>query len=69
VGTPLTAIQNIKACGDAYGVFNGFCGALSGSIPQTNVAPAVLTSTLEVQKVPTQPSRPPRVPPPFANAK
>ncbi len=69
VGTPLTSIQNIKACGDMSGVFNGFCGALSGQIPQTNAAPAVLTSTLEVQKVSYSPDRPPNVPPPFKKDK
>jgi predicted Zn-dependent protease len=49
VGTPLQAINNILACGDTSEVENSFCGAESGFIPITTIAPAMLLSNLELQ--------------------
>jgi TldD protein len=49
VGTPLQAINNIVACGDTSEVENSFCGAESGFIPITTIAPAMLLSNLELQ--------------------
>ena len=42
VGTPLSAISKIVATGKTQGVFNGFCGAESGNVPVSTVAPATL---------------------------
>ncbi|HZS37987.1 MAG TPA: TldD/PmbA family protein, partial [Polyangia bacterium] len=42
VGTPLTTVSKIVATSDTEGVFNGFCGAESGFVPVSTVAPAVL---------------------------
>lgn len=50
VGTPLTTINKIAATGDELGVFNGFCGAESGYVPVSTVAPAALITELELQR-------------------
>ena len=39
VGTPLAAMKSILATGDKSEVFNGECGAESGTIPVSAVAP------------------------------
>jgi hypothetical protein len=49
VGTPLQSLSNIVAVGDSSEVDNGFCGAESGLIPITTIAPAVVVSNLELQ--------------------
>jgi TldD protein len=64
VGTPLAALTKIVATGDTPEVFNGYCGAESGSVPVSAVSPAILTSELEVQKKETDTDRPPILPPP-----
>ena len=50
VGTPLVALTNIMAAGNDPGVFNGFCGAESGMVPNSAVSPSLLIRQLEVQK-------------------
>ncbi len=50
VGTPLTTVSRIVATSDTEGVFNGFCGAESGFVPVSTVAPAVLMSEIELQR-------------------
>jgi TldD protein len=64
VGTPLASLTKIVATGDTPQVFNGYCGAESGSVPVSASAPAILTSELEVQKKATSSDRPPILPPP-----
>jgi TldD protein len=64
VGTPLAALTKIVATGDTPEVFNGYCGAESGSVPVAAASPAILTSELEVQKKETSTDRPPILPPP-----
>jgi TldD protein len=64
VGTPLTALKKIVATGDKTDIFNGYCGAESGSVPVAAASPAILTSELEVQKKETSTDRPPILPPP-----
>ncbi len=49
VGTPLQALNNIIAAGDHQEMDNGFCGAESGMVPVTTIAPAILLSNLELQ--------------------
>jgi predicted Zn-dependent protease len=49
VGTPLQSLNNIVAVGDTKELDNGFCGAESGFIPISTIAPAVLVSNLELQ--------------------
>ncbi len=64
VGTPQTALKDIVATGDKPDVFNGICGAESGSIPVSAVAPAMLLSKIETQRQAQGTARPPIVPPP-----
>jgi TldD protein len=64
VGTPLTVLTQISATGDTTSVFNGICGAESGSVPVSAAAPAMLFSDMEVQKRKYGDTRPPILPPP-----
>jgi predicted Zn-dependent protease len=64
VGTPLAAMKSILATGDKREVFNGECGAESGTIPVSAVAPAILMSAMETQKQPQGTARPPILPMP-----
>jgi TldD protein len=59
VGTPLEAMKSILATGDRSEVFNGECGAESGTIPVSAVAPAMLLKDLETQRQPQGTARPP----------
>jgi predicted Zn-dependent protease len=68
VGTPLAALTKIVATGDKPEVFNGYCGAESGSVPVAAASPAILTSELEVQKKESSTDRPPILPPPAHDA-
>jgi TldD protein len=64
VGTPLAALTKIVATGDTQEVFNGYCGAESGSVPVAAASPAILTTELEVQKKESATDRPPILPAP-----
>lgn len=64
VGTPQAALNRIVATGNRQDVFNGICGAESGSIPVSAVAPAMLVSEIETQRQAQGSARPPIVPPP-----
>ncbi len=68
VGTPLAALTKIVATGDTPEVFNGYCGAESGSVPVAAASPAILISELEVQKKESSTDRPPILPPPAHDA-
>lgn len=50
IGTPLVAIQHIRAFGGDYEVDNSFCFAESGSVPVGTVAPSMLVEELELQR-------------------
>jgi predicted Zn-dependent protease len=64
VGTPLAAMTRILVTGDTPAVFNGVCGAESGSVAVSAVAPAMLFSEIEVQKRAHSKERLPILPPP-----
>jgi TldD protein len=64
VGTPLAALTRIITTGDEQHVFNGVCGAESGQVPVSAVAPSMLFSEMEVQKRAHEHDRPPILPPP-----
>jgi predicted Zn-dependent protease len=68
VGTPLAAMKRILATGDKSEVFNGECGAESGTIPVSAVAPAMLVSEMETQRQPQGSARPPILPIPGAES-
>jgi TldD protein len=67
VGTPQAALNRILATDNKQDVFNGICGAESGSIPVSAVAPAMLVSEIETQRQAQGTARPPILPPPGAN--
>lgn len=64
VGTPLSSINKILAASDNYNIFNGYCGAESGYIPVSTIAPSVLTTEIELQKISSDKSKPPLLPAP-----
>jgi predicted Zn-dependent protease len=64
VGTPIVTVNKIIATGDDYAVFNGFCGAESGYIPVSTVAPSILVSEMEFQRESSKKEKPPLLPPP-----
>jgi hypothetical protein len=64
VGTPLVSLTKIVATGDTPEVFNGYCGAESGSVPVAAAAPEILISEMEIQKKETNTDKPPILPPP-----
>ena len=66
VGTPLTSINKILATGDDMRVFNGYCGAESGFVPVSTVAPTVLVAEIELQRTRKDTGRPPVLESPFA---
>ena len=68
VGTPQAALNRILATDNKQDVFNGICGAESGSIPVSAVAPAMLVSEIETQRQSQGTARPPILPPPGADA-
>ena len=65
IGTPLIAFSRIVAGDDQPAVFNGICGAESGSVPVAALSPGILISQIEVQKKEKSQERPPLLPPPF----
>jgi predicted Zn-dependent protease len=65
VGTPLASFSRIIATSDKPEVFNGYCGAESGSVPVSAVSPAILVSAIEIQKKEKGNDRPPLLPAPM----
>jgi predicted Zn-dependent protease len=69
VGTPLVVLNRIVAAGDDATLANGFqCGAESGWVPVSQIAPSLLVSEVELQRLPEDRSRPPILPSPLAAA-
>lgn len=64
VGTPLASFNKIIAAGNDYQVFNGTCGAESGWVPVSAIAPSLLISELEIEKVHKSSSKLPVLPAP-----
>ena len=64
VGTPLASFSKILATSDKPEVFNGYCGAESGSVPVSAVSPAILVSEIEIEKKAKSQDRPPLLPEP-----
>ena len=69
VGTPLTSFNKIIAAADDDALFNGTCGAESGWVPVSAIAPSLLISELEVEKVNKTYENIPLLPPPSASNK
>ncbi|MCC6537986.1 MAG: peptidase U62 [Bryobacterales bacterium] len=68
VGTPLASFAKIIAAADKLEVFNGYCGAESGSVPVSAISPALLVSELEIQKKESSRERPPLLPAPAGSS-
>ncbi len=68
VGTPLASFARIVATSNRSEVFNGYCGAESGSVPVSAVSPALLVSEIEIQKKDRGQEKPPVLPRPVAGA-
>lgn len=64
VGTPLASFNKILATSDKTEVFNGYCGAESGSVPVSALSPAILISEIEIEKKDQSQDLPPLLPPP-----
>ncbi|HEX4449418.1 MAG TPA: metallopeptidase TldD-related protein [Kofleriaceae bacterium] len=58
-GTPLVALESIRAASREIETFNGVCGAESGWVPVSASAPSLLLDKLEVEKSFVPPDRPP----------
>lgn len=66
VGTPLVSFGQIVAAADDYAVFNGSCGAESGWVPVSAIAPSVLLKSLEIEKTAKSEGKPPILPSPYS---
>ena len=53
IGTPLSMFSQIRYGGKIYDVFNGYCGAESGVVPVSTIAPALFVELIETQKKPS----------------
>jgi len=69
VGTPLVSFNAVIAAADDYDVFNGSCGAESGWVPVSSIAPSVLLKSLEIEKTTKSMHKPPVLIPPFSTGK
>lgn len=67
VGTPIASINKIVATSDRTAVFNGYCGAESGYIPVSAVAPDVLMTEIELQRTMKKAEKEPVLPSPWAS--
>jgi len=65
IGTPLVTFRRIVGASDTSDVFNGMCGAESGWVPVSGVAPDLLVSEVEVQRREKDNDRPPLLEPPM----
>ncbi|XOV94312.1 MAG: TldD/PmbA family protein [Bacteroidota bacterium] len=54
IGTPLTMFSEIQATGTQSEIFYGYCGAESGYVPVTAIAPAIFVRKIETQKKPEE---------------
>ncbi len=65
VGTPISALETIIETGKEYDVFNGYCGAESGFIPVSAIAPSILVEKIEIEKKMKEMEKPPILKSPF----
>jgi TldD protein len=69
VGTPIASINKIVATSDQLSTFNGFCGAESGYIPVSTIAPDVLMTEIEIQRTMKKSEKDPVLPSPWNGKK
>lgn len=65
VGTPISSLETIVETSNEYDVFNGYCGAESGAVPVSAVAPAILVENVEIEKKHKGMEKQPVLPSPF----
>jgi TldD protein len=65
VGTPLSSVNKVLATSNDAKAFNGFCGAESGYVPVSTVAPSALIAEIELQRVVRANERSPILPAPW----
>lgn len=65
VGTPITSFSKVTAAADDYDIFNGTCGAESGQVPVSAVAPSLLITEMEVEKSQKSQQKQPVLKPPL----
>jgi predicted Zn-dependent protease len=65
VGTPLSSVNRLVATSQETRAFNGYCGAESGFVPVSTVAPWALVSEIELQRVARANERSPLLPAPW----
>jgi predicted Zn-dependent protease len=65
VGTPIASINKIIAASDRISIFNGYCGAESGYVPVSAVAPDVLMTEIELQRSMKKSEKSPVLPSPW----
>lgn len=66
-GTPLTSLSQIVAASNDFAVFNGYCGAESGSVPVSATSPSLLVAQVEVARKKKSQDKPPILEPPPTN--
>jgi len=69
VGTPLASVNKLLATSEESRAFNGYCGAESGWVPVSTVAPWALVSEIELQRVARAHERSPVLPAPWTEAR
>ena len=69
VGTPLTCFSKILCTADDPDIFNGVCGAESGSVPVSAISPSILVEQIEIEKKQKAQDRPPILDAPIASDK
>lgn len=69
VGTPLSSFKEVIATADDYDIFNGTCGAESGWVPVSSIAPSTLLRSMELEKTRKTSQKLPLLPPPAAEVK
>jgi TldD protein len=67
IGTPLSIFSQIDQAGGKTEIFNGYCGAESGSIPVSCASPMILVKNIETQKKNKSQERPNILPRPDSN--
>ncbi|WP_428061279.1 metallopeptidase TldD-related protein [Candidatus Avelusimicrobium stercoris] len=66
VGTPQVSFNKVLGAANDYKVFNGSCGAESGWVPVSGIAPSVLLESMEMEKKSKSTEKPPLLPPPYS---
>lgn len=64
IGTPLVALGEVRAASSRHVVSHGWCGAESGYVPVSIIAPDILVSRVEVQRANKSQERLPLLPSP-----